>query len=81
MPFPSFATEMVFDSIDVHFNRRHGRVALLVVRGVDHDFIKNLEEAGDVGRLFFHDALRCRVEDPHGLRRLLYRTNIRVGPQ
>ena len=55
--------------------------AHLVVRGIDQDFVNNLEKARDVCDLLVDHSLGVRVPDPHLLRDTLDAADVGVGAQ
>ena len=73
------ADAVVLD-VNVDLDGVHGGVALLVVGGVDEDFVKNLVEAGDIGDGAADHAFII-VVDPEGLGVLLDGADVGVGAE
>ena len=76
-PLPPWWSTFLY-LVDVHLDGVHGGVALLVVRGVDHDLVEDLVQPRHVADVALHHLLARRVQDPHGLVDRLRGANVGV---
>lgn len=74
-------TDRVPLHINIHLDRVHGRIPLLVVGGVDEDLVEDLVEARHVGNRAVDEAIGGVFVDPEGLGVLLDGADVGVGPK